>query len=100
MSAHDTAHPHPETPMSLYYQIYAILMALLVVTVAVAYFHLGAWALPIALTIAFIKALLVIIYFMHMRYTGKLMWLYVITSIVWMFTLIFTVLIDVISRGH
>ena len=90
--------PHPETPMSLYNTIYWTLMALLVVTVAVAYLHVGRWALPIALTIAAVKAALVVTYFMHMRYSARLIWIYLAVSLVWLSTLIVGVAADVLTR--
>jgi len=95
--AHDPSH---QVPMSLYYTIYAILMALLVLTVWVNYLNIGVWALPVALTIAVIKAVLVVIYFMHMRYTGKLMWLWFSVGFVWLGMMIFGILTDVIMRSH
>jgi len=97
MSAHAESH---ETPMSLYYSVYGILMGLLVLTVVVAYFHLGVWALPIALAIAIVKAMFVVVYFMHMRHTGKLMWLYTGVGVTWLVVLIVSVIIDVYARGR
>jgi cytochrome c oxidase subunit 4 len=49
----------------------AVLLALLaftVITVAVTRVDLGRWNLPIAMVIATVKASLVVLYFMHMRY--------------------------------
>jgi len=100
MSAHVESHESHETPMSLYYAVYGILMGLLVLTVVVAYFHLGAWALPVAMSIAIVKAGLVVVYFMHMRHTGKLMWLYDAIGLTWLGVLILAVLIDVYARGR
>lgn len=51
----------------------AVLAALLVltgVTVAVSYKHLGFWNVPVALTIASLKATLVLMFFMHLKYEG------------------------------
>jgi len=47
----------------------------------------------IALTIACIKATLVVLYFMHVRYSSKLMWLIFVSALFWMailFTLTFS----------
>ena len=97
-----TAHGAPEGPhgsaLGLYIKIYVALMVLLFLTVAVAYTNVGVWALPAALTIAVIKALLVIIFFMHLRFTGKLMWLYSVVGLVWLGMLFFGVLVDVYMR--
>ena len=95
-----TAAPHEHQPvdMGLYYKIYGILMVLLILTVVAARINLGAWNLPIALLIAVIKAVLVIIYFMHMRYTGKLMWVYASAAFVWLAMMMFGIMSDVWMR--
>jgi len=100
MDAHATAAPQTghDSPLGLYLKVYVALMVLLVLTVGVAYLNIGAWSLPVALTIAAIKAVVVVIYFMHMRFTGKLMWVYISASVVWLGMLLFGVLIDVIMR--
>jgi len=93
-------HESHETPMSLYYTIYAILMVLLVLTVAVAYFDFGALSMPIAMTIAVVKAALVVVYFMHMRHTGKLMWIYTAVGVIWLICMIASIVIDGYARGY
>jgi cytochrome c oxidase subunit 4 len=67
-ASHPVTHeePHHAVPLSLYIKIYVILMVLLVLTVVVNELNFGVWNLPIALTIAAVKAILVIIYFMHL----------------------------------
>jgi len=51
--------------------ILAILLLLTGVTVAVSYVHLGFWNVPLALTIASLKASLVLLFFMHLKYEGQ-----------------------------
>jgi cytochrome c oxidase subunit 4 len=63
MSEHHEAHHSTFN----YYVVYVLLMALLAATVWVAYFHLGVWAIPLALAIATVKAAMVIWYFMHVK---------------------------------
>ena len=55
-------------PLRTYYTIFAILMLLLVATVGGAYLPLGHFHLPVALTIAGVKAALIVLYFMHVRF--------------------------------
>lgn len=93
-------HAHAETPMRVYYSVFAALMVLLVLTVWVAYIHLAHWGLPIAMTIAVVKASLVVWYFMHLRQTGKVMWLFAGVGVVWLITLIVSVVVDVLMRGR
>lgn len=101
MNTHTPAeYPHhtEEPPMRAYYMIYGALMTLLILTVWVNYLDIGRWALPAALTIAVLKAILVIIYFMHLRTTGKLMWLWFVCGFVWLGMMLFGVLTDVVMR--
>jgi cytochrome c oxidase subunit 4 len=48
--------------------VFAMLIALTYATVAVTHFNLGNWNLVIAVAIATVKATLVALYFMHLRY--------------------------------
>ena len=98
-SGHGAPGTHENT-LKLYYTVYGALMLLLVLTVGAAYLKVGAWALPIALTIAVIKSILVIIYFMLMRFTPKLMWLWFSIGFVWLCMMIFGITTDVIMRMH
>jgi cytochrome c oxidase subunit 4 len=59
-------HPHI-APLRVYLGVFAALIALTVLTVAVSYVHLGAWNLAVAMIIASIKASLVAMIFMHLK---------------------------------
>ncbi|MCX5658572.1 MAG: cytochrome C oxidase subunit IV family protein [Planctomycetota bacterium] len=59
--------PHA-VPMSVLCTIFAILMVLTFATVAATWVDLGAINIYIALGIALVKAILVCLYFMHLRY--------------------------------
>ena len=56
----------------LYYTIFLSLCILTVVTVAIARVDLGAMNTPIALAVAVTKAMLVILFFMGVKYNTKL----------------------------
>lgn len=73
--AHDTQHEHHISPLSMYMLIFGALMIGTVITVAIAFVDLGPLNTPIALAIAFFKATLVILYFMHVKYSHPLVWL-------------------------
>ena len=60
------------------------LLALLALTVAAAEFDLGQWNAVIALTIAACKALLVILFFMDVRHSNRVTWVYVIVGFFWL----------------
>ena len=55
-------------PLRVLARVWVALLALTVVTVAVAGFDLGSLNLEIAMLIATVKATLVVLYFMHLRY--------------------------------
>jgi cytochrome c oxidase subunit IV len=55
-------------PLRVLLAVFAVLLALTFVTVAATWFDAGGWALAIALGIATVKASLVALYFMHLRY--------------------------------
>ncbi len=82
-----------------YWGIFIILMVLLVATVAVAYVHIPSpFAVIVAMTIAVVKAVLVVLYFMHVRYNSKLTWLFVISGFVWLIIMIGITLTDYKTR--
>lgn len=68
--------------IGIYVKIYAALMVLLVLTVAAAKLHLP-WYFPIllAMTIASVKAVLIVQYFMHMKTAGRLVAIIFLMSI-------------------
>jgi cytochrome c oxidase subunit 4 len=79
-----------------------ILFALLVgtgLTVWASFIDLGVWNPVIALAIATTKATLVVLYFMHVRYSSRLTMLTVGAGIFMFLTLISLTLADFISRA-
>ena len=91
-------HEHVSSPL-MYLVVFAALMVLTVVTWWVAQIDLG-WANDVvALTIAVTKALLVILFFMHVRYSTRLTKLTAIGGFLWLAILIFLTLNDYITRG-
>ncbi len=69
-SIQHSAHPSVGHVVPLYVLlgVWAILMVLTYVTVAVTHFDLGSLNLWVAMAIATVKASLVLLYFMHLRY--------------------------------
>lgn len=95
---------HPAVPLRLYLGIFAALVLLTGLTVAVAFFDLGGGRLHyvnalVAITIAVSKALLVVLYFMHVRYSDRLTWIFVGAGVFWFVILIVLTLADYLSRG-
>lgn len=90
---------HHITPRKVYYTIFGSLLVLTAITVWIAFIDLGVFNTPVALGIAGIKASLVILYFMHVRFSTRLTWVVVAASILWVGVLFVLTLADYISRG-
>lgn len=63
----DAAHVHA-VPVSLLLTIFGALLVLTIITVAVTYVDLGKMNIVVALAVAVVKAALVALYFMHLRW--------------------------------
>lgn len=85
-------------PRPVYYRIFAVLLVLTLVTVGVAFLDLGPFNTIIALTIATAKALLVILFFMHLRYSSALTWIFAGAGVLWLLHLLLFTSLDYISR--
>ena len=86
-------------PKRVYYLIFAALMAGTAITVGVAFVDLGAFNPVVALTIAVIKATLVVLFFMHVRYSTKLTWAVVLASVFWLGILLALTFSDYLTRS-
>jgi len=87
----------------VYLRAFAALLVLTAATVAVAAFDLGGGRLHIlnavmAISIALAKATLVILYFMHVRYSSRLTWVFVGTGVFWLLILIALTMSDMLTR--
>jgi len=93
-------HEHEHiVPRSLYYAVFAALMVLTAVTVGAAFIDLGALNVGVALGIAVVKAALVVLFFMHVKYSSRLVQLVVLASIFWLLILFLVTLSDYVTRG-
>jgi cytochrome c oxidase subunit 4 len=86
-------------PIRIYVIIFTSLMVLTATTVAAAYMDLGPLNTVVALVIAVSKATLVILYFMHLRYSPSLTKLVVAGSFLWLLILLVITMTDYWSRG-
>ena len=86
-------------PLKMYYGIWAALLVLTVVTAAVSFVDLGSFNTIVALVIASFKAVLVVLFFMHVKYTSEKMTKVVIVSaIFWLLILLSLSLADYATR--
>jgi cytochrome c oxidase subunit IV len=86
-------------PIRIYLIVFVVLMGLTAVTIFISYHDLGSLNNVVALTIAVTKATLVILYFMHVRYSSSLTKLVAAGSFLWLVILLSLTMTDYISRG-
>ncbi len=86
-------------PPRIYYGIYAALLLLTGLTTFVAFFDLGLFSPIVALTIAVIKASIVALFFMHLRYSGRLTWVVGGAGLFWLGILLTLSLSDYLTRA-
>jgi cytochrome c oxidase subunit IV len=87
------------SPIRTYLLIFGTLMVGTAVTVAAAFINLGALNFPVAISIAIIKATLVILFFMHLKYSSKLTKLVCGCAFFFLFVLFGLTMSDYLSRG-
>jgi cytochrome c oxidase subunit 4 len=92
-----TAHHLP--PLRLYYAVFAALIVGTLLTVAAAKVDFGAMNNVVMLAIACTKAVLVILFFMHVRWSSRLTWVVAASGFVWLLILLGVTMTDYLSRG-
>ncbi len=98
MSDHSTS-DHSKSPLKMYFSVWAALLLGTFITYKVAYIDLGRFNAAVALTIATIKALLVALFFMHIKGAHeKLLKLVVISTLFFLFILLVLSMADYGTR--
>lgn len=98
MATHTHDEPHV-TPPIVYLAVFLALIVGTILTVWVAYHDFGVWNKPIALAIAIVKTTLVVLYFMHVRHSGRLTVAVIAASVVMLATLMTFTASDYLTRG-
>ena len=86
-------------PTRVYYTIFGVLMLCTYLTVQMAFIDLGAFNTVAALVIAVFKATLVVLVFMHVKYSSRLIWVIVIASMFWLGILLVLTMSDYLTRS-
>ena len=86
-------------PTRTYYLIYIALLVCTLLTWQIALFDLGRLNTVVALAIAVFKAALVVLFFMHVKYSTRLTWAVVAGSIFWLGILLAVTMSDYLTRG-
>ncbi|HEX5221532.1 MAG TPA: cytochrome C oxidase subunit IV family protein [Verrucomicrobiae bacterium] len=79
--------------------VWAALLVLLFVTWGVAELDLGRWGIVAAMTIAVVKMLLVVLIFMHVRYSSSLTWVFAMAGMFWFSIMIALTMSDYLTRS-
>ena len=90
---------HHVVPVLHYVGVFTALIVLTFATYWTATMDLGALNTVVALTIAVVKALLVVLIFMHVKYSGKLVQTFVGASVLWLFFMFSFTVADFFTRG-
>jgi cytochrome c oxidase subunit 4 len=90
---------HHITPVRSYVLVFLALITLTVTTVLVSKVELGEYNFVVAMTIAVIKASLVVWFFMHVNRSTSLTRLFVFAGLFWLAILLVFLLSDYTSRG-
>ena len=84
----------------VYITIFFVLLVGTILTAWVAFFNFpGPLNAVVALTIATIKASAVVLYFMHVRYSGRLIWLVIASALFWLVIMFALTISDYSSRN-
>jgi cytochrome c oxidase subunit 4 len=86
-------------PKRVYYTIFLILMLCTYLTVQIAFLDLGRINTVAALVIAVFKATLVVLFFMHVKYSTRLTWVVVLGGIFWLGIMLVLTMGDYLTRG-
>jgi cytochrome c oxidase subunit IV len=98
MSNHEQIHEHI-LPVRNYIAVYIALLVLLAATVGAAYIDLGRFNFTLTMIIAVAKAAMILMIFMHVRYSDRLTWVFSTAAFLWLGILIAMTLNDYFTRG-
>lgn len=101
MSMSHSNHPHSDShelghvvPASVFVKVFIALVCLTIITVLVSLKDMGAMNIVVAMLVASVKAMLVALFFMHLKYENKLTWLYAAFPLILLSILLGGVFID------
>lgn len=98
-SSEHGAHTEHVVPVSTYIIVFICLLLLTGLTTGAAYIDMGPFNTVVALAIAATKMMLVVLFFMHVKYATGLTKLVVIAGIFWLAILVTLTLADELTRG-
>ncbi len=90
---------HSSPSPKLYGGIWIALLLLLLLTWGLAQFEMGHFNAVAAISIATLKMLLVLLFFMHLRYKTRLTWIFAAAGFIWLLIMVDLTLSDYLTRG-
>ena len=90
----------PVVSRKTYAAIFLSLLALTLATTLLAYLDMGPFNMVVAITIAVIKATLIVAFFMHALYEFKLVHVIIAGGVLWFLILVFLTLGDYLTRAR
>jgi cytochrome c oxidase subunit 4 len=83
----------------IYVRTCIVLLALLALTWMIAYVNLGPFNLIVALAVAITKAIVIALFFMHIKGSSRILHLAAVAGVIWLFIMISLTLGDYSTRG-
>ncbi len=98
MSSHSGSEENHITSYKTYISIWILLMILTAVTVFVSYVDVGIFNIVIAMSVASVKAAVVALYFMHLKFEDGITWAFALFPLGLLFLLIGMTILDTFTR--
>ncbi len=98
MSEHSHSEERHITSYTTYFIVWVILMILTAVTVYVSYLDFGTFNIVIAMVVASVKAGVVALFFMHLKFEDSITWLFALFPLGLLFLLIGMTAVDTFTR--
>ena len=86
-------------PVRIYVTVFVVLLVMTATTTAVSAIDLGPWNTVVALAIAVFKATLVVLFFMHVKYSPRLIGVVIVGGLFWLAILLAITFSDFATRG-
>jgi cytochrome c oxidase subunit 4 len=85
-------------PQKIYLLVFVTLLCMTLITVDVAFYNFGWLNIYLALVIATFKATIVVLFFMHVKYSPRLTWVFAVAGLFWMVILLVLMFSDYFTR--
>jgi cytochrome c oxidase subunit 4 len=85
-------------PVKTYVKVWAVLLVLLIATIGGSFINLGAFNFPLAMLIAVTKAAFIVLVFMHIKGSARLLHVAAAAGVLWLGILLFLTMNDYLTR--